>query len=466
MATVPRGDRSRGTDGARDRGPALGRRGVRRVPGAPRRAHRGPAAARRRHRPSRGRGAPPLLAARADAPRCSRCPRSPTRMSESLITQSLPEADPELIEDRARASRWLAALRRAARGDASRTGAADRRGRPRRDVDPSSVQALIAARIDALPPEPKRVLMEASVVGKTFWSGAVAASASIRTSRPRLAELVRREFCRPVHPSTMEGDLEFGFWHALVRDVAYAELTKAERARMHAATARWIADRTAGAMGEDAEIVVHHLDAALELAPSRRRSTPPELRAAGGCADRSGGGGDADRAAEGRPPPGARARTHRCRRPKAARGLGLAWAGADRDRRFARGQATIGRSGRLVPGTRRRSRCCRLWLCPCRSPCPGPGRTNGRSHCFRTPEDDGANARDRARFHPGGPGWVGSERQPPRSRSRADRRGDGNRGIAGRFTSTSAPARSGCHTSHAGRSREGPRTCVRWSKRG
>ena len=37
---------------------------------------------------------------------------------------------------------------------------------------------------------------------------------------------------------------------------------------MHAATARWIADRTAGAMGEDAEIVVHHLDAALELAPS------------------------------------------------------------------------------------------------------------------------------------------------------------------------------------------------------
>ena len=66
----------------------------------------------------------------------------------------------------------------------------------------------------------------------------------------------------------MEGDHEFGFWHALVRDVAYAELTKAERARMHAATARWIADRTAGAMGEDAEIVVHHLDAALELSLS------------------------------------------------------------------------------------------------------------------------------------------------------------------------------------------------------
>ena len=83
-----------------------------------------------------------------------------------------------------------------------------------------------------------------------------------------LGELVRREYCRPVHPSTVEGDQEFGFWHALVRDVAYAELTKAERARMHAATARWIAERTQGAMGEDAEIVVYHLDQATELAPS------------------------------------------------------------------------------------------------------------------------------------------------------------------------------------------------------
>ena len=62
MATLPGADRSDRSDGARDRGPALGRRCVRRVPGAPHRAHRRTAAARRRHRPSRGRGAPPLLA--------------------------------------------------------------------------------------------------------------------------------------------------------------------------------------------------------------------------------------------------------------------------------------------------------------------------------------------------------------------------------------------------------------------
>ena len=187
---------------------------------------------------------------------------------ETLITQSLPEADPELIQivlERAGGSplyaEQLAAMLRE-RALPIAGGALDE------TLIPASVQALIAARIDALPSEPKRVLMEASVVGKTFWSGAVASLGEHDDLEATLGELVRREFCRPVHPSTMEGDAEFGFWHALVRDVAYAELTKAERARMHAATARWIADRTDGAMGEDAEIVVHHLDAALELAPS------------------------------------------------------------------------------------------------------------------------------------------------------------------------------------------------------
>ena len=187
---------------------------------------------------------------------------------ETLITQSLPEADPELIRivlERAGGSplyaEQLAAMLRE-RALPIAGGALDE------TMIPASVQALIAARIDALPPEPKRVLMEASVVGKTFWSGAVAALGEHEDLDATLGELVRREFCRPVHPSTMEGDAEFGFWHALVRDVAYAELTKAERARMHAATARWIADRTAGAMGEDAEIVVHHLDAARAIGGS------------------------------------------------------------------------------------------------------------------------------------------------------------------------------------------------------
>lgn len=130
---------------------------------------------------------------------------------------------------------------------------------------PTSVQALIAARIDGLPPAAKQVLMEASVVGRNFWTGAIECLGDHADLEVSLAELVRRELCRPVHPSTMGGESEFSFWHALVRDVAYAQLTKAERSRMHVAVARWMAGHSGQALGEQAEILVHHIDAAREL---------------------------------------------------------------------------------------------------------------------------------------------------------------------------------------------------------
>jgi class 3 adenylate cyclase/tetratricopeptide (TPR) repeat protein len=195
---------------------------------------------------------------------------------EALIT-SLPEVDGELISivlERAGGSplyaeQLAAMLREQALPIAG--GALDE------TLIPTSVQALIAARIDALPSDHKRVLMEASVVGKSFWAGAVSSLGEHEDLDATVSELVRREFCRPVHPSTMAGDLEFGFWHALVRDVAYAELTKTERGRMHATTARWIVGRSAGAIGEDAEIVVHHIDAAFEFASAAPEFDTDEL---------------------------------------------------------------------------------------------------------------------------------------------------------------------------------------------
>jgi tetratricopeptide (TPR) repeat protein len=187
---------------------------------------------------------------------------------EALVRTSLPEASDELraiVLERAGGSPLYAEQLAAMLHESSLPiagGAIDEA------LIPQSVQALIAARIDALAPDAKQVLMQAAVVGKTFWSGAVASLGTHQDLDGTLGQLVRREFCRPTHPSTIEGDREFSFWHALVRDVAYAELTKAERARLHAGVATWIAERTGEAMGEEAEIVVHHLDRALELAPS------------------------------------------------------------------------------------------------------------------------------------------------------------------------------------------------------
>ncbi len=133
---------------------------------------------------------------------------------------------------------------------------------------PASIAALLAARVDALPADAKAVLLDASVVGRTFWPGAV--SALSRRDRAavegQLTELVRRELVRPVFPSTMAGEAEFTFWHALLRDVAYGELTRGARLAKHRAAAEWITERAVAALGEDAEIVVYHLDRALELA--------------------------------------------------------------------------------------------------------------------------------------------------------------------------------------------------------
>jgi class 3 adenylate cyclase/tetratricopeptide (TPR) repeat protein len=133
---------------------------------------------------------------------------------------------------------------------------------------PDSVQALIAARLDTLTVERKGLLQDASVVGKLFWAGAVAEMGGRDLPEVELAlhELSRKELVRPARTSSMEGETEYAFWHALVRDVAYNQIPRASRSRRHRAAAAWI-ERKAGERVEDlAEVLSHHYLAALELA--------------------------------------------------------------------------------------------------------------------------------------------------------------------------------------------------------
>ena len=132
---------------------------------------------------------------------------------------------------------------------------------------PDSVQALIAARLDTLSPERKSLLQDASVMGKLFWAGAVAQMGSREPREVELAlhELTRKELVRPARTSSMEGEREYGFWHALVRDVCYGQIPRAARAARHHAAAAWI-ERKAGERAEDlADVLAHHYLTALEL---------------------------------------------------------------------------------------------------------------------------------------------------------------------------------------------------------
>jgi class 3 adenylate cyclase len=147
---------------------------------------------------------------------------------------------------------------------------------------PESIQALIAARLDTVTPERKRVLQDGAVIGRVFWSGAVAAMGDRKRRQvaEALQELARKQLIRPARVSSMEGQAEYVFWHALVRDVAYAQIPRVARAERHLAAAAWI-ERVAGDRVEDqAEFLAHHYTQAMGLAAAAGRPGEAErLRA-------------------------------------------------------------------------------------------------------------------------------------------------------------------------------------------
>jgi predicted ATPase len=149
-------------------------------------------------------------------------------------------------------------------------GLLTRRGRLASASDlplPETVQALIAARLDTLAPEHKTLLQCAAVFGKVFWLGAVAAmGVGEEEVRDGLARLQRRELIRAARLSAVEGELEYGFWHALIRDVAYAQIPRASRSRLHQAAAGWIQALAGDRVTDRAEPIAYHFTQALVLA--------------------------------------------------------------------------------------------------------------------------------------------------------------------------------------------------------
>jgi len=132
---------------------------------------------------------------------------------------------------------------------------------------PLGVQALIAARLDTLTPERKRMLFDAAVLGKVFWSGAVAAMAErdIGGVDQGFHELSRKELVRQARRSSMEGETEYAFFHDLIRDVCYGQIPRAARAAKHRAAAVWIESVAGKRLEDHAELLAHHYTTALDL---------------------------------------------------------------------------------------------------------------------------------------------------------------------------------------------------------
>ena len=132
----------------------------------------------------------------------------------------------------------------------------------------ATVQAVIAARLDTLTPELKATLSDASVVGEVFWDGALAALAERSPGEvdTALRELVAKQLVHRVRSSSMAGEREYAFGHALAREVAYGELPRAVRAHKHAAVAVWTEAKAGDRADDFAELLAHHFATALDLA--------------------------------------------------------------------------------------------------------------------------------------------------------------------------------------------------------
>ncbi|HEX3326211.1 MAG TPA: adenylate/guanylate cyclase domain-containing protein [Actinomycetota bacterium] len=106
---------------------------------------------------------------------------------------------------------------------------------------PTSIRGIIAARLDAIPAPERSMLLNASVVGRIFWNGAVAHLDSYGDRVQELLDsLEGRDFIRREPVSRYEGQQQFRFKHMLIRDVAYATLPRAKRREAHAAVASFL----------------------------------------------------------------------------------------------------------------------------------------------------------------------------------------------------------------------------------
>jgi class 3 adenylate cyclase/tetratricopeptide (TPR) repeat protein len=130
---------------------------------------------------------------------------------------------------------------------------------------PETVQGIIAARLDALPAEEKSLLQLASVLGKVFWLGAVANAGALdrRAAEVLLHALERKDFVARARRSSVADEAEYSFLHVLVREVAYRQIPRAQRAEQHRRVAEWLA--ALGRTEDNAEMLAHHYQSALEL---------------------------------------------------------------------------------------------------------------------------------------------------------------------------------------------------------
>lgn len=122
---------------------------------------------------------------------------------------------------------------------------------------PATVQIMLAARIDRLDTEDKRLLQVAAVVGRHVPLSLLRAVAELpdEALRGALDRLQAAQFIYQTGPSP---DLELSFKHALTQDVTYGGLLQERRRELHARIVEAIETLHHNRLGEQVELLAHH----------------------------------------------------------------------------------------------------------------------------------------------------------------------------------------------------------------
>jgi predicted ATPase/class 3 adenylate cyclase len=130
---------------------------------------------------------------------------------------------------------------------------------------PSTIHALLAARLEGLPADERAILMTAAVEGSVFHRGAVGELRPTLDTplEDGLLALVSRDLIRP-DTADFAGEKAFRFRHGLIRDAAYRSLPKNARADLHERYAAWLELTVGDRLREFEEIVGYHLEQAFQ----------------------------------------------------------------------------------------------------------------------------------------------------------------------------------------------------------
>jgi class 3 adenylate cyclase/tetratricopeptide (TPR) repeat protein len=130
---------------------------------------------------------------------------------------------------------------------------------------PANLRGLVAARLDALPPDERAVLDDLAVLGRRGSVGALVALGEARTDAATVQRALRALAAKDL--VEIEGET-CGFVSDLIREVAYNTLARAERAKRHVLLASWLEDESSRRerVDEFLEEIAYHWAAAADLA--------------------------------------------------------------------------------------------------------------------------------------------------------------------------------------------------------